>query len=361
MKRKPKLAKKTRSLTKLFLKNMLVVFACFLFTILIISLIPIAGPSFEKMPKAHRNPITVVFVLLVMGLVVGALVSFIKARNVIVPLSEIEKAMIEISKGNFNVQVKIFGESEFNDFIDTFNKMAKELKNNETLKSDFISNVSHEFKTPLSVIQSYSKMLKRSDIDEETKKHYLEVLENNVKKLTTLTSNILSLSKIENQEIVINKSEFLLDEQIRQVIVLLEPEWKKKNILFKLNLPKTKFYGSSELLEQVWQNLISNAIKFSNDGGKITIIIVSSEDSVEIKIADYGSGMNPVVQARIFEKFYQGDTSHSKEGNGLGLALVNRIVKISDGKIDVYSKEGEGSTFVVTLKKESPPQKNELK
>ena len=187
-------------------------------------------------------------------------------------------------------------------------------------------------------------------MDSKTRKHYEEVLDSNIKKLTNLTSNILSLSKIENQQIVPDKTEFLLDEQIRQSILFLEPEWRKKNIDFNLSLPKTKIYGSAELLSQVWQNLIGNAIKFSNQDGKVSIEITQQESIVSVRISDNGIGMNEEIMKHIFDKFYQGDKSHTSEGNGLGLTLVSRILKISDGEISVSSKENKGTTFVVTLK-----------
>ena len=188
-------------------------------------------------------------------------------------------------------------------------------------------------------------------MDKQTKEEYQEILNKNIVKLTNLTSNILCLSKIENQEIVPDKTEFLLDEQIRHCILSLEPKWQKKNIEFDLKLPKTTFYGSKDLLSQVWQNLIDNAIKFSGDNGKISISLTCNDETI-VRISDNGIGMNEETQKRIFDKFYQGDTSHSKDGNGLGLALVSRILKISNGEISVSSKENHGTTFVVTLKNE---------
>ncbi len=260
-----------------------------------------------------------------------------------------EEATEQVAKGDFNIEVELTSSEDINSFILNFNKMVHELDNMETLKEDFISNVSHEFKTPLTVIQSYSKALQKPDLDPETRKIYGAVLDQNIKKLSTLTTNILSLSRLENQEIALNKKTFLIDEQIRQSILNLEPQWSKKNIDFKLELPRTEFFGPEELLEQVWQNIIGNAIKFSNENGEIAISLSKTDDDVHISIADNGIGMDETTCAKVFEKFYQGDTSHSSEGNGLGLALVKRIVKICDGLVSVKSELGKGTTFFITL------------
>lgn len=264
-------------------------------------------------------------------------------------IKDLELATDQVSKGNFKIQIPLTTDENINSFILNFNKMVRELNSMETLKEDFISNVSHEFKTPLSVIQSYSKALRDPNLDDATRKQYEEVLDNNIKKLTNLTSNILSLSRLEHQEIVLDKKEYLLDEQIRQTILDLEPEWSKKNIDLKLNLHKTKYYGSENLINQVWQNIINNAIKFSNTDGKISISISKQESDIIVTISDNGIGMSEDTINKIFDKFYQGDKSHSMEGNGLGLALVKRILNICNGEISVSSKENEGSTFVVTL------------
>ncbi len=264
-------------------------------------------------------------------------------------IKALEEATDRVAKGNFDVEVELTTNDDINSFIVNFNKMVRELDNMETLKEDFISNVSHEFKTPLTVIQSYSKALQNPELDPETRKAYGAVLDQNIRKLSTLTTNILSLSRLENQEIALNKKSFLIDEQIRQSILSLEPQWSKKNIEFKLDLPKTEFFGPEELIEQVWQNIIGNAVKFSNDGGEIAISISKTDDDVHIAISDNGIGMDEATAAKVFDKFYQGDTSHSSDGNGLGLALVSRIIKICGGLVSVKSEVGKGTTFFVTL------------
>lgn len=288
-------------------------------------------------------------VLLLISLFFGTIISFIAARKVTMPMKTFERVTNEVAKGNFDVQLPLTKNEEMNELIVNFNKMVRELKSNETLKSDFISNVSHEFKTPLSTIQAYSKALRNKDLDDEMRKRYEEILDSNIKKLTNLTSNILSLSKIENQEIVASKVHYFLDEEIRQSILSLESEWQKKNIEFDLMLEPVKHFGNKELLSQVWQNLIGNAIKFSNVNGKILISTAKFENKIKVRITDFGIGMDEETKKHIYDKFYQGDTSHNAEGNGLGLALVSRILKILNAEISVTSAPNEGATFVIIL------------
>lgn len=341
--------KKNKKFSKLFLRNSLIIFACLLFCISVLFVITFVSYKLGWLSERHGGPIGVVLIIFLISLCIGSVISFVGARKITKPIQDLENATTEITKGNFDIQVAPTKNPELENLIENFNIMARELKNNETLKSDFISNVSHEFKTPLAIIQSTSQALQENDLDKQTKEEYQEILNKNIAKLTNLTSNILCLSKIENQEIVPDKTEFLLDEQIRYCILGLEPKWQKKNIEFDLKLPKTTFYGSKDLLSQVWQNLIDNAIKFSNDNGKISISLTSNEETI-FRITDNGIGMSEETQKRIFDKFYQGDTSHSKDGNGLGLALVSRILKIYNGEISVSSKKNYGTTFVVTLK-----------
>lgn len=342
-------SKQNKGFRSLLVTTTLIIFVCLSISLLFLFLITILSHKLGLLSTRRSSFFGIVLVLFLISLFIGTIISTLGAKKITMPIRELEKAMSQIAKGNFDIQVSPVKNGELNEFVSNFNLMVRELKSNETLKTDFISNVSHEFKTPLSVIQAYSKSLRRSDLDNDTRKHYEEVLDSNIKKLTNLTSNILSLSKLENQEIVLNKTEFYLDEQIRQSILFLEPEWQKKDIEFDLKLPKTTYYGSQELLDQVWQNLISNAIKFSHTQGKITISIQSNDEHHIISITDNGIGMDDETQKRIFDKFYQGDNSHSSEGNGLGLALVSRILNICDGKISVSSKKDKGSTFIVTL------------
>jgi len=227
--------------------------------------------------------------------------------------------------------------------------MTRELKGIEYLRKDFINSVSHEFKTPIASIQGFAKLLQKGNLSEEEKQEYTNIIVEETSRLSNLSSNILKLSKLENQEMIDRKAIFSLDEQIRRSILLLEHEWSKKNICFDIELDSVKFPGDEELLQQVWINLLGNAIKFSNDNSSITVRLHGSASFVKVKITDTGIGMSEEIQPRIFEKFYQGHKSHSYDGNGLGLPLVKRILDLCDGKIHVQSSLGKGSTFIVQL------------
>lgn len=327
-----------------------IVFICLVCVLLFFYILNILDYRFKFINLEAATPITTLSILLIMSLVLGVGISLIVGKNVSRPIEDMKKATTEIAKGNFNVKIPAVKNKTINEIIENFNTMAQELKSIETLKADFISNVSHEFKTPLSIIQTYTKAIAKPGISEDVKARYMAVIENNIKKLTTLTTNILALSKLENQKIELEKTSFLLDEQIRQCILSLEPKWKAKNISFNLNLDKTKFLGSEDLTAQVWQNLLDNAIKFSNPGGFISVSLKSDNNQIVARITDTGIGIPESKLPRIFDKFYQADTSHSSSGNGLGLALVKQIIESFGGTITAESQENKGTTFKIILK-----------
>ena len=327
----------------------IIVFICLVCVLLFFYALNILDYTFKFIDLEAATPITTLSILLIMSLGFGVVISLLVGKNISRPIEDIKKATTEISKGNFDIKVSPAKNKTVNEIIENFNKMAEELKSIETLKSDFISNVSHEFKTPLSIIQTYTKAISKPDIAEDTKRRYLEVIDNNIKKLTNLTQNILSLSKLENQRIDIEKTTFWLDEEIRQCILLLETKWKAKNISFNLNLDKIKFFGARDLISQVWQNLIDNAIKFSKENGQISITLKMHPDKIVAIVADSGVGIPADNLPRIFDKFYQADSSRSSAGNGLGLALVKKIVEYLEGTISVSSEENKGTTFRIEL------------
>ena len=270
------------------------------------------------------------------------------------PTKKILDATEKIAKGNFSTKLKITHEygkyNEYDLIMENLNKMASELQKNEVLKTDFISNVSHEIKTPLAVIQNYATLLQDGSIDEETRKNYTKTLISASKRLTDLITNILKLNKLENQTITDKAEPFNVTEALANNVVEFESLIENKNIQLNCDFDEVVIFSSKTLLEIVWNNLISNAIKFTNEGGKIDISLKQVDNNVEIKVADTGCGISSEVGAKIFEKFYQGDTSHSTQGNGLGLALVKKVVDILGGEIHVKSKVDEGSTFTILLK-----------
>lgn len=234
--------------------------------------------------------------------------------------------------------------------------MTKGLKSTENLQKEFINNVSHEIKTPISSIEGFAKLLKDKNISNEEREEYSNIIIEEAERLSNLTGKMLKLSKLHNQDKIINKQEVLIAEQIRKAISLLEPKWSEKNIKINVSLEENIFLGDEELIFQVWINLFENAIKFSNNNCQIDIKEFYNNEEIVVVIKDYGIGMQESELEKVFERFYQIDKSHSAEGSGLGLAIVKRIIELSNGKIEIKSKESKGTTVIVKLPK--PKGKN---
>jgi signal transduction histidine kinase len=244
--------------------------------------------------------------------------------------------------------------------FDDFNIMAEELESIETLKSDFIANVSHEIKTPLSVIQGYAAALQNDTLPVDERREYAKTIMEASQKLSTLVSNILKLNKLENQEILPESQVYDLSEQLRRCALAFEEIWERKNIIFTADLDEITVPYIEDMMEIVWNNLLSNAIKFTGPGGRISLTLKVRDDFAQgmyaksmyakVTVQDSGCGMDEETQKHIFDKFYQGDTSHSQEGNGLGLALVKKVIEIQGGSITVESKINQGSAFTVSLR-----------
>lgn len=301
-----------------------------------------------------RNPFIPTIILIFMSVIIGTSISLFVAKKILNPITHFTNATNEVAKGNFDLKIDERSPiGEIQDLTKNFNLMVRELSSIETLRNDFIVNVSHEFKTPIATIEGYATLLQANNLSDTEHQEYIELIIYSTRQLNTLTSNILSLSKLENQEIILQKELFRLDEQIRQAIMVLEPDWGSKNLSFDINLTKVDYFGSESLLMQVWINLIGNAIKFSSDGGLIQINLFAKNASLIIEITDTGIGIEPSIMKHIFDKFYQGDTTRKTDGNGLGLSLVKRIIDLSGGSITVDSRIDEGSTFTVTLPADS--------
>ena len=271
------------------------------------------------------------------------------------PVKIITAATEQITQGDFSVRVATMhgaGMEGFNQIGTAINKMAAELSGTETLRTDFIANVSHELKTPLAVMGNYATMLQRPGITEEEKCEYAKAISEAARKLAQLITNILKLNKLENQQIFPQPQEFDLGEQLCQCLLGFEDAWEAKNLEIETDIQDdVRIQSDPELLSLVWNNLISNAVKFTPDGGTIGLSLKRENDSVVVSVRDTGCGIKPDVGQYIFEKFYQGDTSHATQGNGLGLALVKRVVDILNGEINVQSMFGQGSTFTVRFKR----------
>ena len=271
-------------------------------------------------------------------------------RSIMKPILELDKAVSKVTAGDYNVKVDTYNKAEaIVDLLDNFNTMVEQLRNNEYLHKDFSSNISHEFKTPLAIIKGYADLLEEGDLTEEEQRNYAQYISRESKRLSTLTANLLSLSSLDYDKLHGRKTRISVDEQIRQAVLNMEAKWLEKNIDIELELNEVYFTGEEELINQVWFNLLDNAIKFTDEGGRIFVSADKHHEDIIVRIEDTGVGMDEETLKHIYEQFYRGDTAKRYEGTGLGLSLVQRIIHLHDGKISADSKPGEGTCFTVIL------------
>ena len=288
--------------------------------------------------------------VLLISILSGAAIAVGLSKIFVSPMMKLGDAMRKVAGGDFTVHLDCTSKiRDVREVYGSFNTMVKELGNTETLQTDFVSNVSHEFKTPINAIEGYASLLQDSQLTAEQKNAYIDKIIFNTRRLSDLVGNILLLSKVNNQTISLKASTFRLDEQVRQSILALESKWEKKEIEFDIDLDEIEYTGYENLLSHVWLNLIDNAVKFSPQNGQIRIRLKQLAGSVTFSIWDNGLPIPEADIGRIFNKFYQGDNSHASEGNGLGLALVRKIVAAAHGTINVTSSEDAGTEFVVAL------------
>ena len=313
------------------------------------------GLVFTKDNLAVASKLTFGNVLLITF--VSATIDYVRRKQMVDrPVKQIMNALDQVMQGDFTVRIapvkEFAGETGFNEIIKAINKMTAELQGTETLRTDFIANVSHELKTPLAVMGNYATMLQRPGISEEEVCDYAKAISEASRRLAALITNILKLNKLENQQIFPQHEEYDLSGQLCESLLQFEDAWEAKNLEIETDIEdEVRIKSAPELLSLVWNNLISNAVKFTPDSGRITVTLKAGEDDVMIAVSDTGCGIKPEVGQHIFEKFYQGDTSHATQGNGLGLALVKRVVDILNGEICVQSVFGQGSTFTVKFKR----------
>lgn len=288
--------------------------------------------------------------IFVISLLIGTAVTMFVSRWIIKPINKLGKAMQQVAAGEFDLELheeQRFKELE--DIYESFNRMTKELKATEILQTDFVSNVSHEFKTPINAIEGYATLLQGSENeDRELQEKYIGKILSNTHRLSNLVGNILLLSKVDNQAIPAKPSTYRLDEQIRQAVLQLEPEWEKKEIEFDIELDRIEYTGNEILLQHVWNNLIGNAVKFDPQRGLVKIRLWKNDEKILCTVEDNGPGIKAGDEAHIFDRFYQSDSSHKEEGNGLGLALVKQIVKAEGGQVTVANME-KGCRFTIQL------------
>ena len=294
--------------------------------------------------------IPILIELIVPSLIIGSLVTAFMSKWFFDPIKELSHAMEKVADGDFTVRLETRSSSkEVREIYSGFNLMTSELNAIEILQTDFVSNVSHEFKTPINAIEGYSMLLQDNENLSEEQKQYVDKIIFNTKRLSTLVGSILLLSKIENQSIPINRTSYRLDEQIRQSIVALEPAWSQKDIEFEVEMDSIEYTGNENMMHHVWDNLIGNAVKFNPECGIVRIRLSKRSEGVVFTVEDSGPGISDEAKKHIFDKFYQGDSSHKDEGNGLGLALVKKILAASDGEISAENLDGGGCRFTVIL------------
>ena len=336
----------------IFFLLMAFVITCCMF--LFFSLLGTTGIDFTK--ESIRPAAILTFGNVVLLSLLCTIIDGIRRRYMVErPVKRIIAACEKIMQGEFSTRIEPLSGIDadgFNIIIRYFNKMAEELSGTETLRTDFIANVSHELKTPLAVMQNYGTMLQQPGLSEEKRLEYAKAITESSRRLADLITNILKLNKLENQQIFPDKQTYNLGEQLCECLLSFENVWEQKNIEIDTDIEEdVSVESDAELLTLVWNNLFSNAMKFTESGGTVSLKLKSDGQWAVVQVSDTGCGISPEVGKHIFEKFYQGDTSHATQGNGLGLALVKRVVDIVGGDISVSSEVGKGTTFTVKIRR----------
>ena len=355
MKKNPKLLKENHkkqiNLTMIFAVAILLVLGAavtiFISATFIFSELGFLNP--DKLSSPDMN--TLIIGIGLISIAIGFAVALLAMKHPLKPFNQLINQLNRLCTGDFKARLNLTKPFDsypaFKEISESFNKMAEELEGSQLLRSDFINNISHEFKTPIVSIAGFAKLLKRDDLTEEQRKEYINIIEEESLRLASMATNVLNLTKIENQAILTDVTNYNLTEQIRSCLLLLESKWEKKNITPLLDMEEIEISANEELLKQVFINLIDNAIKFSKEDSTIEISASSTEDFINLTIKNSGE-INEENLPKIFNRFYQADESHSKEGNGVGLAIVKKIVTLHCGEINVKSQNGE-TEFTVSL------------
>lgn len=335
--------------------------AAVVFAVLLVALLLAAGLIVLMVQLGmfgkNAEDITLSQIVIAMGLIsltMGAALVFLLGKFPLQPINKLVNGMNSLAAGNYKTRIKFGGplwkHPTFNEITKSFNTLAKELESTELLRSDFINNFSHEFKTPIVSISGFAKLLKRGGLSAEQERQYLAAIEEEANRLSYMATNVLNMTKIDNLTILTDVTEFNLSEQIRSAILLLEEKWEKKNIELQIDFDEYTIEASEELLKQVWINLVDNAVKFVPRCGTVALDISEDGDDLKVSISNTGADIPPQKLGKIFNKFYQADESHASEGNGIGLAIVERVVKLHCGDVSVKSGGGM-TTFTVILPK----------
>lgn len=340
--------------------TLVIFFSLSIFVVLSTTMVLVAlGLSFlvkagllDNFPNPRESSNIVIIIMVISSIVLGTFLTSSVINTLLYPFNVLRKGLNRLASGDFKVRISYNTPLKKLSFVsileESFNSLANELEHTEILRSDFINNFSHEFKTPIVSIAGFAKILKNSDLTEQQTKEYLDIIEEESLRLSALATNMLNLTKFENQTILTDTTSFNLSEQIRTCILILEEKWVKKNLNLKIDLDEYNVTGNEEMLKHVWLNLLDNAIKFSENDSDLEVEITELADKLTVSISNFGSTINNAEKERIFDKFYQSDTSHSSEGNGIGLAIVKKVVDLHEGKLDILS-ESNKTTFKVIL------------
>lgn len=286
--------------------------------------------------------------LVIMGSVVG-ITATLFSRQFNRMVSGLTRGLRAVADGDFSQRLEPEKGGPLQPAYEDFNKMSMELQSIQTLRADFINHFSHEFKTPITAIKGFAELLREPDTTPEERDQYLQIILDESSRLADLANSTLLLTKLESQQCIAEKRPYSLDEQIKRCAILLSPAWEKKRISFTANLEPAEYAGNEELMRHVWINLLNNAVKYTPEGGEITVTLQARPEELTVSVADTGIGMSEEVRAHIFDKYYQGNPNGSGRGLGLGLSIVQRIVELCGGQIQVDSVEDQGSTFTVRL------------
>lgn len=331
-----------------------ILFAVVVFIVLVITMFIVGGAVFLLVKTGilveadFRNGVVPTAVLAISSIAIGTFVATVMSRIPLRPVNTLINGMNRLAGGDYGARIDLGRGSVALEMSQSFNALAEELQNTEMLRSDFVNNFSHEFKTPIVSIRGFAKLLQKGTLPQEQQREYLGIIADESARLAEMATHVLDLTKIENQSILTDVTHFNLSEQIRGAVLLLEKKWSQKGLTIAAEFDEYEIDASEEMLKQVWINLIDNAVKFSPKGGEIGLSISKTAEGVTVTVKNNGAEISEEDRKRIFNKFYQGDTSHASEGTGIGLAIVKRIVELHKGKISVVSSPQE-TVFTVSL------------
>ncbi|NLI20549.1 MAG: HAMP domain-containing histidine kinase [Clostridiales bacterium] len=328
----------------------LVVLGIFLITSVIMIAIAFLFSHFGVVDKLGlKRSLPVLLAAFPASAIVGTIVSLVVGRIPLRPIRQVINATNRLAAGDFSVRISVSHTPEFRELRDSFNRMARELSSIELLRTDFINQFSHEFKTPIVSIKGFAELLKADDLPREERDEYLDIIIRESARLSAMATNVLNLTRVENQAIIPDQQDIDLGELLRRAVLLMQTAWERKKLCMEIELDEAKVRGNPEMLSQVWVNLLDNAVKFSQEGGAVTLTLRRDERWAAVTLRDEGQGIAPEDLPHIFDKFYQSETTRNIPGNGLGLTLAQRIVQMHGGEIACESSPGEWTAFTVRL------------